>query len=167
MSKLHTDSTSAAQHKTQGKRKANRWKIDCERRREEHKTLLRFPSPKSLNYYYWLLFYYFNNVHSYGPIRNKSHVLHIIQIPVFCCNAVRSSLARSYMPDVLLPVNPRMRECTWHIRLYLVLYYNDTRTVTVQLPMRVLHGVYHSSPTVVRISHLMWLTTARLWCSPD
>ncbi len=71
MSKLHTDSTSAAQHKTQGKRKADRWKIDCERRREEHKTLPRFPSPKSLNYY-WLLFYYFNNVHIYGPIRNKS-----------------------------------------------------------------------------------------------
>ena len=47
MSKLHTDSTSAAQHKTQGKRKADRWKIDCERRREEHKTLLRLPSPNS------------------------------------------------------------------------------------------------------------------------
>ena len=29
-----------AQDKTQGKRKADRWKIDCERRREEHKTLL-------------------------------------------------------------------------------------------------------------------------------
>ena len=33
-SKLHTDSTSAAPHKTQGKRKADRWKIDCERRKE-------------------------------------------------------------------------------------------------------------------------------------
>jgi hypothetical protein len=54
--------TSAAQHKTQGKRKADRWKIDCERRREEHKTLLNFPSPKSLNHY-WLLIFYFNIVH--------------------------------------------------------------------------------------------------------
>ncbi len=71
MSKLHTDSTSAAQHKTQGKRKADRWKIDCERRREEHKTLLNFPSPKSLNYY-WLLIFYFNIVHLCGPITYKS-----------------------------------------------------------------------------------------------
>ena len=42
MSKVHTDSTSAAQHKTQGKRKADRWKVDCERRRgtsaAQHKT---------------------------------------------------------------------------------------------------------------------------------
>ena len=40
MLKLHADSTSAAPHKTQGKRKADGWKIDCERRREEeeHKT---------------------------------------------------------------------------------------------------------------------------------
>jgi hypothetical protein len=53
--------TSTAQHKTQGKRKADRWKIDCERRREEHKTLLNFPCPKSLNYY-WLLIFYFNIV---------------------------------------------------------------------------------------------------------
>ena len=51
----HTNSTSAARHKTQGKRKADRWKIDCGRRRGERKTLLVFPSPKSLNYY-WLLF---------------------------------------------------------------------------------------------------------------
>ena len=67
----HRDSTSAAQHKTQGKRKADRWKIDCERRREEHKTLLVFPSPKTLNYY-WLLLYYFNNVHmssAYSGVR--------------------------------------------------------------------------------------------------
>ena len=44
----------------------------------------------------------------------------------------------------------------------LVLYYR-TRTVMVQLPMRVLHGICYSSPTVVRISHLMWLTKAGLW----
>ena len=85
VSKLHTDSTSAAQHKTQGKRKADRWKIDCGRRRGEYKTLLRCPSPKTLNYY-WLLLYYFNNVHIYGPIRIKSlwfwHV-HIIHLLVF------------------------------------------------------------------------------------
>ncbi len=48
----HRDSTSAAQHKTQGKRKADRWKKDYERRREERETLLIFPSPKSLNYYW-------------------------------------------------------------------------------------------------------------------
>ena len=81
----HRDSTSAAQHKTQGKRKADRWKIDCGSRRREHKTLVRFPSPKSLNYY-WLLLCYINNVHTYGPIRNKSllvwHV-HIIHLLVF------------------------------------------------------------------------------------
>jgi hypothetical protein len=59
--------TSAAQHKTQGKRKADRWKKDYERRREEHKTLLSFPSPKSLNYY-WLLIFYLNIVHLCGPI---------------------------------------------------------------------------------------------------
>ena len=53
------------------RQKTLRWKIDCERRREEHKTLLRLPSPKSLNYY-WLLIYYLNIVHTYGPIRNKS-----------------------------------------------------------------------------------------------
>ena len=67
----HTNSTSAAQHKTQGKRKADRWKIDWERRKEEHKALLVFPSPKSL-IYYWLLIFYFNIVHLCGPIRNKS-----------------------------------------------------------------------------------------------
>ena len=81
----HRDSTSALQHKTQGKRKADRWKIDCGRRRGEYKALLRCPSPKTLNYY-WLLLYYFNNVHTYGPIRNKSllvwHV-HIIHLLVF------------------------------------------------------------------------------------
>ena len=92
--------------------------------------------------------------------------VHIILIPVFCCYAARSYPARSYMPNALLPVIPHTREYTWHIRLYLVLYYN-TRTVTVQLPMRVLHGVYRSSPTVVRISRLMWLTMVRLWCSLD
>ncbi len=37
--------TGAAQ---QGKRKADRWKKDYERRREEHKTLLSFPSPNLL-----------------------------------------------------------------------------------------------------------------------
>ncbi len=41
-----------AQHKTQGKRKTGNWKIDYERRRDERKTLLNFPSPKSLNYYW-------------------------------------------------------------------------------------------------------------------
>ncbi len=45
------------------RQKTVRWKIDCERWREEHKTLLRLPSPKSLNYY-WLLIYYFNIVHT-------------------------------------------------------------------------------------------------------
>jgi hypothetical protein len=42
LSKLHT-LTALAQHKTQGKRKADRWKIDCGRRRGEYKTLLRCP----------------------------------------------------------------------------------------------------------------------------
>ena len=92
--------------------------------------------------------------------------VHIILIPVFCCYVVRSCFVRSYMPNALLPVNPHTREYTWHIRLYLVLYYN-TRTVMVQLPMHVLHGIYYSLPPVVMISHLMWLTIARLWCSPD
>jgi hypothetical protein len=49
---------------------------------------------------------------------------------------------------------------------------HNTRTVMVHsypcVPC-ILHGRYHShsSPTVVMISHLMWLTKARLWCSPD
>ena len=76
--------------------------------------------------------------------------VHIILIPVFCCDAVRSAQFGSAL----------------HARLYLVLYYS-TRTVTVQLPMHVLHGIYYSLPPVVMISHLMWLTIARLWCSPD
>ena len=74
-----------AQHKTQSKRKTGRWKIDGERRREEHKTLLNFPSPKSLNYY-WLLLSYFNIVHLLWTNNNKSilvwHV-HIIHLLVF------------------------------------------------------------------------------------
>ena len=67
------------------KRKTGNWKIDCERRREEHKTLLNFPSPKSLNYY-WLLLFYFNIVHSLWTNNIKSilvwHV-HIIHLLVF------------------------------------------------------------------------------------
>jgi hypothetical protein len=39
-----------AQHKTLGRLKADRWKIDYERTREERETLPNFPSPKSLNY---------------------------------------------------------------------------------------------------------------------
>ncbi len=117
----HRDSTSAAQHKTQGKRKADRWKIDCERRREEHKTLLDFPSLKSLNYN-WLLFFYFNIVHLCGPITYKSiwvwHV-HIIHLLVF------------------------------ELMSYTLALYYRTRTVTVQLPTRVLQGICYSSPTVV------------------
>ncbi len=64
-----------AQHKTQSKRKTGNWKIDCERRREEHKTLLSFPFPKSLNYY-WLLLFYFNIVHSLwtNNIKHKEHL---------------------------------------------------------------------------------------------
>ena len=92
--------------------------------------------------------------------------VHIILIPVFCCYAARSYPVRSYMPNALLPVIPHTREYTRHIRLYLVLYYN-TRTVMVQLPTHVLHGICYSLPPVVMISHLMWLTIARLWCSPD
>ncbi len=101
------DSTSAAQHKTQGKRKADRWKIDCERAKEEHKTLLNFPSPKSLNYY-WLLIFYFNIVHLCGPIIKIQgfiyvwHV-HIANLPVFCCIAVRCVPTRSG-PVLLGPV---------------------------------------------------------------
>ena len=53
-----------------------------------------------------------------------------------------------------------------HARLYLVLYYS-TRTVMVQLPVHVLHGICYSLPQVVMISYLMWLTIARLWRSPD
>ena len=43
-----------------------------------------------------------------------------------------------------------------HARLYLVLYYS-TRTVMVQLPMHVLHGMYYSLPPVVMISHLKFV----------
>ncbi len=53
-----------------------------------------------------------------------------------------------------------------HARLYLVLYFS-THTVMVQLPMHVLHGIYYSLSPVVVISHLIWLTIAKLWCSPD
>ena len=37
----------------------------------------------------------------------------------------------------------------------------------VQPPMHVLHGMCHRWAPVVMISHLMWLTIARPWCSPD
>jgi hypothetical protein len=50
----HRDSTSAAQHKTQGKHKTGNWKIDCETKEGKSRTLLYLPSLKSLNYY-WLL----------------------------------------------------------------------------------------------------------------
>ena len=94
----HRDSTSAAQHKTQGKRKADRWKIDCERRREERETLLIFPSPKSLNYY-WLLIFYFNIVHLCGPITYKSLLV------LACAHNTFTGI----LVNVLLPVIPHMR----------------------------------------------------------
>jgi hypothetical protein len=83
----HRTVPAPAQHKTQGKRKADRWKKDCERRREEHKhkTLLDFPSPKPLNYC-WLLIFYFNIVHLRGPITYKSRLVwhvHIMHLLVF------------------------------------------------------------------------------------
>ena len=62
MSKLHTETVPASTTQDTKQRKTGNWKIDCERRREESKTLLNFPSPKSLNYY-WLLLFYFNIVH--------------------------------------------------------------------------------------------------------
>ncbi len=62
-----------AQHKTLGRLKADRWKIDKERRREERETLLNFPSPKSLNYY-WLLLYYFNIVRLLWTNNNKENL---------------------------------------------------------------------------------------------
>ncbi len=37
-------------------------KMVSERKREEHKTLLVFSSPKTC-YYYWLLIFYFNMIH--------------------------------------------------------------------------------------------------------
>ena len=86
VSKLHTE-TVPAQHNTRHKANVRqtdgRWIVGGDG--ESTKTLLRCPSPKTLNYY-WLLLYYFNNVHIYGPIRIKSlwfwHV-HIIHLLVF------------------------------------------------------------------------------------
>ena len=74
MSKLHTETTVPAST-TQDTRQteADRWKKDCERRREERETLLIFPSPKSLNYY-WLLLVYFNIVHLLWTNNNKENL---------------------------------------------------------------------------------------------
>ena len=94
----HRDSTSAAQHKTQGKRKADRWKIDCERRREEH-------------------------------------------------TSGNSSYEGIYLAYQIIP-------STVH----------NTCTVTVQLPMRVLHGMCYSLPTV-RILCLSLTVTNYSSCS--
>ncbi len=91
--------TSAAQHKTQGKRKADRWKKDYERRREEYKTLLDFPSPKSLNYFWLLLIFYFNIVHLCGPITYNS------LLGLACAHNTFTGIP----VDVLLPVIPHMR----------------------------------------------------------
>ncbi len=76
-----------------------RWKV--RRRREEHKTLLVFPSLKPL-YYYWLLIFYFNIVHILWTNKESRFTfrhVHIIQLLVFCCDAVQSSSVRSNMPD--------------------------------------------------------------------
>ena len=74
--------------------------------------------------------------------------------------------AHNTITGILMQCGPVQFGPVLHARLYLVLYYS-TRTVMVQLPMHVLHGIYYSLPPVVMISHLMWLTIARLWCSPD
>ena len=44
----HRDSTSAAQHKTQGKRKADRWKIDVREGDESTRLLFVFLLPNLL-----------------------------------------------------------------------------------------------------------------------
>jgi hypothetical protein len=150
MSKLHTErcyqrSTTQDTRQTEG-RHMERWKV--RRKREEHKTLLVFPSLIPL-YFYWLLIFYFNSVHLLWTNKESGFTfwhVHIIQLLVFCCDAVRFSSARS---------GP-----TQHARSYLVPYYS-IRTVTIQLPMRVVHGIHHSSPTVAMISHLMWLTNTK------
>ncbi len=82
---------------------------------------------------HWLLLYYFNNVHIYGPIRIKIlwfwHV-HIIHLLVFqLMSYYRYCLLRDIIPDIPDPD-------------YTLAPYYCIRTVTVQLPMRVLHGIY-------------------------
>jgi hypothetical protein len=57
-----------------------------------------------------------------------------------------------------IPFGPALR---LSIPVNTSLYYNTC--TTVQLPMRVLHGMYYSLPTVVVISYLMWLTNS--WAS--
>ena len=49
---------------------------------------------------------------------------------------------------------------------------NDTPSVPNNAPSTVVVAApitfcYQGKATVVMISHLMWLTKARLWCSPD
>jgi hypothetical protein len=67
-------------------------------RKEEHKTLLVFPSLKSL-YYYWLVIFYFNIVHSLWTNKKSGfrfwHV-HIIQLLVFCCK-LRCGITLGYI----------------------------------------------------------------------
>ena len=74
--------------------------------------------------------------------------------------------AHNTITGILMQCGPVQFGPVLHARLYLVLYYS-TRTVMVQLPVHVLHGICYSLPPVVMISYLMWLTIARLWCSPD
>ncbi len=65
---------------------------------EEHKTLLDFPSPKSLNYY-WLLIFYFNIVHLCEPITYKS------LLGLACAHNTFTGIP----VNVLLPVIPHLR----------------------------------------------------------
>ena len=78
-----------------------------------------------------------------------------------------SACAHNTITGILMRCGPVQFGPVLHARLYLGLYYS-TRTVMVQLPVHVLHSIYYSlPPVVVMISYLMWLTIARLWCSPD
>ena len=102
MSKLHTETTVPAST-TQDTRQteADRWKIDCERRREERETLLIFPSPKSLNYY-WLLLFYFNIVHLLWTNNHKEN------LGLACAHNTFTGI----LVNVLLPVLSHMRHYT-------------------------------------------------------
>jgi hypothetical protein len=96
-----THRTVLAQHNTRHKanvRQTDGRKIMREGGSEEHKTLLSFPSPKSLNYY-WLLIFYFNIVHLCGPISYKS------LLGLACAHNTFTGIP----VNVLLPVIPHIR----------------------------------------------------------
>ncbi len=91
--------TVAAQHNTRHKANVRHTerKMEVRWRREKHKTLFVFPSPKTL-YYYWLLIVLIQHRPSLWTNKKSGFYVwhaHIAHLLVFCCIAVRCVPTRS------------------------------------------------------------------------